>query len=862
MVLSVPWGETPDSRPFPPIVDLQWEVRYDLLTTTATVPKAGSPPDGGGLYPKVHREMDRSWLDDDDGVIRGLLSGAKGDFREGIASETVQQWLQQIGYSKRRRLENASILSSLANAVAESLFRTIASIASEPEARALWILILDRWLKQGTVMSELSGLLSPGSGQLDLMRLEKELHVVASNRCAEPISENSAKPQAVDFVQEFHRCITREPILSKVIDQDALGEMVRLSTKSMADVGTTPLEFAAGRPDLTELLDSPGIDQPAEPEPASEKRVSTADQGENLRRGSQWRPVTVVTESVAQPSGSPEEAGETPSPSGPALFASHWVEDNQLRVFDMDAIRLQTGIDYWYGFRVSREVRAGASMDSFSEPAALKEREETVVFVEITSALLGSDRFERRRTVYVRGVGIPDQYFRLRAETSGRTPLRVQIVHDNIPVYSRHWTLSVTEGLVPAPPRDGPTAAAGRPSSQSLGPVAGFGPVQRDVFRLKCDKQRLEVLSPDMQSWPGNPKGLMVDPKIKMSVARKKLHTFAQEKGMEKSFTKDTVRAFLREMATWGRDCYDLIFDDTNEALRTRVIEKLPLNSLLTIDTDSPSFPWEWLYLGEVPGPDDDFLEGDARSKFLDGFWGIRFGISILPTTSGNRIGILPALSNSAQTRVLSSINPTAYPETAKANLELIKQLPKSFPLVSTEIAQGRRETIEMLRAATSPHFVYFYCHHRAGENFNEFGYLDDAESVLFLRGEDEEPLSVSELKHDVRLSPFPVPETPLVFLNACGSSQGQDFHPSGFVPYFTHSLLAATVIGTLAEIPAGQGLKMATDFLTLWFRGMSAATVLQFLRRQWLEEQLNPFAMYYTLNGIANLSLKQRLQP
>lgn len=800
--------------------------------------------------------MDRSWLDDVDESLRELLTGSRGDFREGIASEIAQQWLQQVGYSKRRRLGKASVQIPLAGAVARSLFKTIASIAPDPETRARWLLILDRWLKQGAVNHELSGLLNPRSKTpLNLVRLERDLHLLGSLGAEEPVPQHLPKPRVVDFVKHFQHCVGSEPTLSQEIGEENLEIMVRRSIRSSTPPETAGTEVEVDQPDLSEYLNLefsvPGAGAEPEPEPPPEKPEKAEESG----GAGPPRPAP------PPPAGGGEETVET---SG-GLFASHWVEDNQNQVHGMEAA-LQAGIDYWYGFRIGREARTGASTTHFAEPSALKEQEKTIVFLEVTSALLGPEKFERRRAVYTRGQGIPDQYFRLRAEAAAdAVPLRIQIVHDNLPVYSESWTLQVAEGPVSTetPPR--PAAAVAQPPAQSLGAVAGFGPVFRAAFRLKCDRQRLEILSPDMQSWPGRASRLLENPHDRMLAARKKMQKFADEKGLEKSFTKDTVRTFLREMAIWGRDCYDLIFDDSNETLRTKVVERLPVGSMLTIDTDSPSFPWEWLFLGEVPSSEEDFLRGDGRSEFLNGFWGIRFGISILPTISGNRIGLLPVLSNSERTQVLSSINPTAYPETAKANIELMEKLPTSYAQVKTEIARGREETIEMLRrsqtAQIAPHFVYFYCHHQAGNKVNEFGYLNDKESVFYLRGEEDDPLSVTDLKHDVKLGPFPIPQTPLVFLNACGSSQGQDFHPSGFVPYFTRDLLAASVIGTLAEIPAGQGLKMADDFLRLWFRGMPAATALQFLRRQWLEEKLNPFAMYYTLNGIAHLSLAQRLQ-
>ena len=179
--------------------------------------------------------MDRSWLDDVDEPLRELLSGSRGDFREGVASEITQQLLQQVGYSRRRRLGKASVRTSLSSAVARSLFQTIASIASDPKTRARWILILDRWLKQGTVNHELSRLLDPRSKTpLNLIGLERDLHVLGSLGAGQTVPRNLPKPRVVDFVKHFQRCVGSEPTLSQEIGGEKLKKMVLRSIQSSA----------------------------------------------------------------------------------------------------------------------------------------------------------------------------------------------------------------------------------------------------------------------------------------------------------------------------------------------------------------------------------------------------------------------------------------------------------------------------------------------------------------------------------------------------------------------------------------------------------------------------------------------------
>src|SRR6185312_13954211 len=113
--------------------------------------------------------------------------------------------------------------------------------------------------------------------------------------------------------------------------------------------------------------------------------------------------------------------------------------------------------------------------------------------------------------------------------------------------------------------------------------------------------------------------------------------------------------------------------------------------------------------------------------------------------------------------------------------------------------------------------------HHQSGGLVNQYGFLDDKTSTLYMSGESDEPITVADLKR-LQLHSFAAKYTPLILLNACATSQGQDFFPSGFIPYFTGKLRAAAVIGTLAEVPARHALSFARDFVGMWFGAMPAA--------------------------------------
>ena len=142
----------------------------------------------------------------------------------------------------------------------------------------------------------------------------------------------------------------------------------------------------------------------------------------------------------------------------------------------------------------------------------------------------------------------------------------------------------------------------------------------------------------------------------------------------------------------------------------------------------------------------------------------------------------------------------------------------------------------------------------------NELGFLSYQDSILYLSGEDGDQVSVNELKYDKKLPAFKGNYTPLIFLNACGTAQGQDFFPSGFVPYFIADLRAASVLATVAKIPALHATSFAKEFLQSWLGSVPAARALHDIRWRCLRDQINPFPMYYTLHGLGSLQLERPL--
>src|SRR3989442_7434492 len=116
--------------------------------------------------------------------------------------------------------------------------------------------------------------------------------------------------------------------------------------------------------------------------------------------------------------------------------------------------------------------------------------------------------------------------------------------------------------------------------------------------------------------------------------ARKNLNEFAETRRIGEDLNPDSVLAFLREMAIWGSKSYENIFGKEDNQLK-RAVERIPEKQPLHIDTTAPSLPWEWLYIGQVPSKNDPFgNSSEDLLRFLDGFWGFRWEIDILPVIS------------------------------------------------------------------------------------------------------------------------------------------------------------------------------------------------------------------------------------
>ena len=446
------------------------------------------------------------------------------------------------------------------------------------------------------------------------------------------------------------------------------------------------------------------------------------------------------------------------------------------------------------------------------------------------------------------------------------------------PVFDENWCLiALHHAFIEIGPQDGKpsmfasegiSVAAIQQATRGMvalpKPAAPVQPQSGPSYRLRVKPRQLDFFDPVMGSIDGSAEGSEIGFAMDSRTARRELKTFAEEHDKDAVFDPVGVGAFLISMAKWGRDRFRQLFSDTNRNVR-EAIENLKPGSRLGIDTVYKSFPWEWVFI-EKTIPNDPMFVKDAQAceAMLTGFLGCRFEIEILPAFTLKRRGLGEVLSNGAKTVVMAGINNTAFAPIANQNSDFISGLAARYgpPPVESEVFIGKDRTIEMLRravarSADAPHVVYFYCHHSAGHGLSQYGFLDAEESKLIMSGSDAQTISVHDLQ-DVGLDEFHPDHSPLIFLNACGTAQGQDFTPSGFIPYFSELLGASAVLGTLAEVPALHASTFAREFLEGWLKGTPAGVVLRRLRIESMLKQYNPFPMFYTLHGIGRLGLEK----
>ena len=378
------------------------------------------------------------------------------------------------------------------------------------------------------------------------------------------------------------------------------------------------------------------------------------------------------------------------------LFANQGIIDARGTNWRMED-PLRPGQPHFYWFEIAN-AKTGANSEAWDQPEALAGG--ATVQIQVTCDLVPG-KYAARNVPYHPDVGLDYQTFVLNP-LPGEHALLVQVVHEGRPVYSRKWMLTVREFSA-----EEDVAAPIVAPRQELDDVpAATGSC---AYRLIADATYATRLSlevplqrPFRGADPPEPGNLIQ----LAAAARGKLNRFSRAVTPNDDLTVDWAAAwgFLREMAIWGNESAESIFG-TRQAQHQfyRALDDLPVGSCLHIDSNPGSFPWEWLYIHDVPPVEAPALGSDNLKAILEGFLGFRFSCDALPASDVDRIGIAEILSNGSRTRILSAVNATADTVAAPENLKFVKNV-ASWPAIDARVCESKDEAVLALRTSTRAH--------------------------------------------------------------------------------------------------------------------------------------------------------------
>lgn len=325
------------------------------------------------------------------------------------------------------------------------------------------------------------------------------------------------------------------------------------------------------------------------------------------------------------------------------------------------------------------------------------------------------------------------------------------------------------------------------------------------------------------------------------------------------------VKEVWHGLAVWGRRMYRLLFDipANNSADLTQWAQDLKetfKGERIIIDSAVGDIPWGLLYDEEVPEElGDNYLE-----QMLSHFWATSYELEVLPPYPRTRFRWRPKLDNTGQTRLTVTINKEVKGNYGSAQVTFFEGLAKTlnagvsqepFPLRLNSLTQELLESI--LKRQEPQHLLYFFCHHKKGSgSWTQRGWRAFNDTAMIIRGESvkaDTALTIKDFENkEIKSFEFP----PVVFLNACGSTQTEIGDPTSFMLYFVNVLKSYAFIGTEADIPSAFADDFGRHFVCEFLKGRRLGEILSEARLGYARAQQNPFGLYYTLYGNGNVHL------
>lgn len=322
------------------------------------------------------------------------------------------------------------------------------------------------------------------------------------------------------------------------------------------------------------------------------------------------------------------------------------------------------------------------------------------------------------------------------------------------------------------------------------------------------------------------------------------------------------IKEMWIELAQWGNGLYQELFHKDSADLVTwsQVLKSLK-GRRLVIDSVIGGVPWGLLYDEEVPAsPSDDYI-----AEMIDHFWLTSYRLEVLPEYPKARAGWLPQLNNREGTRLTVTVNEYIDQNDGSKQIEFFKAirgdslgLQTLRPLLPFEINKQKADVIRNITTKQEPqHLVYFFCHHKKGDGkWMSAGWRDFDESEMIVEGKVPSPkttITLTEFR-DAKIKSFTSP--PVVFMNACESSQVEIDDPTSFMIYFINSLHACAFIGTEAQVPTRFADEFGKRFVKEFLSGKAIGEIMYNARRDYAKKHLNPFGLFYTQYGDGNVRL------
>ncbi|GAB4440731.1 MAG: hypothetical protein OHK0015_37160 [Chloroflexi bacterium OHK40] len=301
------------------------------------------------------------------------------------------------------------------------------------------------------------------------------------------------------------------------------------------------------------------------------------------------------------------------------------------------------------------------------------------------------------------------------------------------------------------------------------------------------------------------------------------------------------MRQAALELADVGRQVWELLFSRGSAAAELRAfarrLRQVPPGTVLDLVLENPQFGLPWALLYDQPG------DITAETLSWAGFWGHRFDLRIHypgdypgPLIGGTPLRVLMACHD----------DPTLRAWAAEQQALIDQRLGER----SCAVVAGREGFLSQQRSGVDAQILYTFCHGQRSHLPGEPLPLPSEAALVF--GSDA-PARVTDLR---RLELDPLPQRPLVFINACEGATRDPLYYDNFVSYFIGDRHARGCIGTEVIVPRYLAHQVALAFFDGFTRGESVGPLLWRLRRQFLAEHHNLLVFNYTLYGNGDMRL------